>query len=169
MQTSGSMLYCVSPADMAPVGHSLSQAPQEIHASVIRYAMRSPPIPAHSTTTPAAGQDRRGADRFSPNCLGPVFHRRLPLLAGGQCGRAGGCRNPGGRIVSFWAVRLRLSCPGPAPACFRASPSCSRAQGAGAPFPPCRSSRIPAGSRLLQAVPRPVRPTRFHFRTGNVG
>jgi len=39
MQRSASILYCVSPWLIAPVGHSPSQLPQEIHASEITCAI----------------------------------------------------------------------------------------------------------------------------------
>jgi hypothetical protein len=40
VQSSGSITYLLSPSEIAPTGHSAAQAPQEIHSSLIAYAIR---------------------------------------------------------------------------------------------------------------------------------
>ena len=44
MHEFASIMYLSSPCDMHSTGHSAAQAPQDIHLSVILYAMFSPPL-----------------------------------------------------------------------------------------------------------------------------
>ncbi len=146
---------------MAPVGHSLSQPRRKY--SVCNQICHE--VTSHSCTSlhhPAAGQDRRRADRFSPNCLAGFFTGAFRSLRASRppLRRLPEPRRPDrsslGRSPSAF---VSWTCSG----LLSRFPSCSRAQGAGAPCPTCRSSR----TRLALAaagVPRTVRPNRFHFR-----